>query len=98
MTADELAAVVGTAAAHELDSALLRIKHCLGQLNDEQVWHRSQPGLNSISNLILHLCGNLRQWVVAGVGDAPDERNRPAEFAERGSFPKEELLRRIEVV
>ncbi len=60
MTADELAAAVGAAAAHKLDSALERIQHCLGQLTDGQVWHRSQPGLNSIGNLILHLCGNLR--------------------------------------
>jgi hypothetical protein len=85
MTADELAAAVGAAAAHELDSALDRIKHCLGQLNDAQVWHRSQPGLHSIGNLVLHLCGNLRQWVVAGLGGAPDERNRPAEV--RGIIP-----------
>jgi hypothetical protein len=98
MTADELAGAVGDAAAHELGSALARIKHCLGQLNDEQVWHRSQPGLNSVGNLVLHLCGNLRQWVVAGMGGAPDVRNRPAEFAERGTVPKDELLRRLEAV
>jgi hypothetical protein len=96
MTADELATAVGAAAAHELDSALERIKHCLGQLRDEQVWHRPKPGLNSIGNLILHLCGNLRQWVVAGLGGAPDVRDRPAEFAERGPFPKDELMRRLE--
>jgi hypothetical protein len=98
MTADELAAVVGIAAAHELESALERIKHCLGQLNDDQVWHRSQPSLNGIGNLILHLCGNLRQWVVAGVGGVSDVRNRPAEFAERGPIPKEELMHRLEAV
>lgn len=98
MTADELAAAVGAAAAHELDSALGRIKHCLGQLNDAQVWHRPQPGLNSIGNLILHLCGNLRQWVVAGLGGAPDVRNRSAEFDERGPVPKDELLRRLEAI
>jgi hypothetical protein len=96
MTADELAVVVGAAAAQELDSALLRIKHCLGQLNDELVWRCSQRSLNSIGNLILHLCGNLRQWIVAGVGGSSDVRNRPAEFAERGPIPKEELLRRLE--
>ena len=96
MTADELAAAVGSAAAHELDSALKRIKHCLGQLNGEQVRWRSQAGLNSIGNLILHLCGNLRQWVVAGLGSAADVRDRPAEFAERGPIPKGELLRRLE--
>jgi Protein of unknown function (DUF1572) len=98
MTADELAAVVGAAAAHELENALMRIKHCLGQLNDEQVWRRSQPSLNSIGNLILHLCGNLRQWIVAGVGGASDVRNRPAEFAEHGLIPKDELMRRLEAV
>lgn len=98
MTADELAAAVGAAAAHELGSALDRIKHCLGQLNDAQVWHRPQPGLNSIGNLILHLCGNLRQWVVAGLGGAPDVRNRPAEFAEREPIPKDELVRNLEAV
>jgi hypothetical protein len=98
MTADELATVVGIAAAHELDSALKRIKHCLSQLNDDQVWRRSQPRLNSIGNVILHLGGNLRQWIVAGIGGASDVRNRPAEFAEREPVPKEELMRSLEAV
>jgi uncharacterized damage-inducible protein DinB len=98
MTADELAATVGTEAANELASAQERIKHCLGQLTDEQVWWRSRPFLNSIGNLILHLCGNLRQWIVAGLGGVPDGRNRPAEFSERGPIPKDELLRRLDAV
>jgi hypothetical protein len=98
MTADELAAAVGTAAAHELESALNRIEHCLGQLNEEQVWWRCRPSHNSIGNLILHLCGNVRQWIVSGVGGASDTRDRPAEFAERGPIPKDELLGRIEAV
>src|SRR4029079_11363099 len=96
LAAGELAAAVGTEAANELASALGRIKHCLAQLNDEQVWWRSQPSLNSIGNLILHLCGNLRQWIVAGVGAAIDFRNRPAEFAVRGPIPKEALLHSLE--
>jgi hypothetical protein len=98
MTADDLAAAVGTEAAKELTSALGRIKHCLDQLTDEQVWWRSQPSLNSIGNLVLHLCGNLRQWVVAGLGSAADARDRPAEFAERGPIPKAELLRKLDAV
>jgi hypothetical protein len=98
MTADELAAVVGTAAADELESALERVKHCLAQLTDEQVWQRARPGLNSMGNLILHLCGNVRQWIVAGLGGAADQRNRPAEFTERGPIPRAELLERLETV
>jgi hypothetical protein len=81
MTADELAAAVGTEAANELTSALGKIKHCLGQLSDEQVWWRPRPSLNSIGNLILHLCGNVRQWIVGGLGGAADSRDRPAEFS-----------------
>jgi hypothetical protein len=98
MTADILAAAVGTEAANELASALNRIKHCLAQLTDEQVWCRSRPSLNSIGNLILHLCGNVRQWIVAGLGGAADSRDRPGEFAERGLLPKEELVRKLEAV
>jgi hypothetical protein len=96
MTADDLAAVVGNAAAHELGCARDRIRHCLGQLTDGQVWHRSRPELNSIGNLVLHLSGNLRQWVVAGVGGGPDARDRPAEFAERGPIPRDELVLRLD--
>jgi hypothetical protein len=98
LTADDVAAAVGAEAAKELTSALGKIKHCLGQLNDDQVWRRPHPALNSIGNLILHLCGNLRQWVVAGLGGAADVRDRPAEFAERGPIPKGELLRRLDAV
>lgn len=80
------------AAAHD------RIKHCLGQLDDVQVWWRPQESMNSIANIVLHLCGNLRQWIVSGVGGAVDMRDRPQEFAEREPIPKDELLRRLAAV
>ncbi len=51
--------------------------------------------MNSVANLILHLCGNVRQWIIAGVGEVEDARNRPHEFSERGPIPKDELLRRL---
>jgi hypothetical protein len=98
ITADDLAVAVGTEARNELTSALDKIKHCPGQLNDEQVWRRSQPRLNSIGNLILHLCGNLRQWIVAGLGSAVDVRDRAAECSERGPISKDDLLRRLDAV
>ena len=52
--------------------------------------------MNSIANLLLHMCGNLRQWDISGVGGAPDTRNRPLEFSERGPISKAELLQRLE--
>lgn len=98
MTADELAMAVGAAAANELASAFERIQHCLNQLTEDQVWTRPQPELNSIGNLILHLCGNLGQWLVAGIEGSADLRNRHAEFAERGPIPKALLLEQLETV
>jgi hypothetical protein len=77
------------AAAHD------RIRHCLGQLDDVQVWWRPHGSMNSIANLVLHLCGNLRQWIVSGVGGAVDARDRPQEFAERDPIPRDELRRRL---
>jgi hypothetical protein len=98
MSADELAAAVGRAANDEMNDALKRIRHCVDQLSDEQVWGRDGPAMNSIGNLILHLCGNVRQWIVAGMGGTADIRNRPTEFAERGPIARAELQRRLEGV
>lgn len=95
LDASQLAAALAREAAHELDEAVLKITHCVNQLTDEQIWWRSRDDMNSIGNLLLHLCGNLRQWIVAGVGGVPDTRNRPQEFAERGPIPKAELLPRL---
>ena len=78
-----------------LTSCVAKIRHCLSQLTDEQVWWRPHESMNSIGNLILHLSGNVRQWIVAGIGGAPDVRDRPREFSEIQVIPKDELLRRL---
>ena len=57
--------------AHQLREGLEKILHCLRQLNEEQVWWRPTPAQNSIANLMLHLEGNVRQWIVSGVGANP---------------------------
>src|SRR5690606_5970234 len=68
-----------------------RIRQCLLRLTDEQIWWRPNPASNSIGNLVLHLCGNMRQWVFAGLGDGADTRRRQAEFDERGPLPRAAL-------
>jgi hypothetical protein len=75
-----------------------KIEHCLAQLDDARVWWRPREDMNSIGNILLHLCGNVRQWVVDGARGAPDTRDRPREFSERGPIPATELLRRLEAV
>ncbi len=85
-------------ARHRLAACHERIQHCLGQLDDLQVWWRPRVEMNSAANLILHLCGNLRQWIVSALTDTPDVRDRPAEFTEQGPIPRGELLRRLNEV
>jgi uncharacterized damage-inducible protein DinB len=74
------------------DEYLPKLEACLEQLTDEQIWWRANETSNSIGNLLLHLCGNARQWIVSGLGGAPDARVRSQEFAERRVIPRPELL------
>lgn len=71
---------------------LPKIERCVERLSDEQIWWRPNAESNSIGNLVLHLCGNARQWIVCGLGSAPDDRVRDAEFARREVIPRAELL------
>jgi uncharacterized damage-inducible protein DinB len=72
-----------------------RIETCLGRLSAEQIWTRATENENAIGNLVLHLCGNVRQWIVAGVGEQPDIRQRDTEFAARAGGGAGELLGRL---
>ena len=75
-----------------LGDYLPKIERCLEKLTDEQIWWRANEESNSIGNLILHLCGNARQWIICGVGSQPDMRDRDSEFAQRETIPRDELL------
>ena len=78
-----------------VDEYLPKIERCVERLSDEQVWWRPNPESNSIGNLLLHLSGNARQWIVCGLGGELDERERQAEFDERDGMDREELLRKL---
>lgn len=72
-----------------------RIKECVCSLTEEQLWWRPNEASNSIGNLLLHLNGNLDQWLVASFNRTEDTRNRPSEFSERGPVPAAGLLARL---
>ena len=75
-----------------------KIDRSLGPLSDADVWWRANDRSNSIGNLILHLCGNVTQWIAGGVGRRSYERLRQQEFDERRALPKTELLERLGAV
>ena len=85
-----------TAMCVELNESLRRIHHCLDQLTDENISWRPRESMNSIANLLLHLRGNVQQWVISGVGGVDDSRVRQSEFDDRTSHTKEELLSAID--
>lgn len=68
-----------------------RLRSCVAPLSQEQIWWRPNPASNSIGNLMLHLNGNVRQWLVAAFGHCQDRRDRPAEFAARGAVSGQSL-------
>ncbi len=73
-----------------------RMMRCLETMSDEDIWWQPNAHCNSVGNLILHLCGNMRQWIISGIGEAPDTRRRSQEFSERGPLPKADLKERLQ--
>lgn len=75
-----------------------RIQSCLDKLTDEQIWMRGSENENAIGNLVLHLCGNVRQWIGFGIGNKADIRMRDREFNTRGGALRADLKERLRVV
>jgi hypothetical protein len=71
---------------------LPRIARCPQRFSADQIWERANPACKSVGNLMLHLAGNVRQWVISGLGMAADRRQRPQEVDARGPIPRAELL------
>jgi len=67
-------------AAKRMHLSQKEISRCVEQLSEEQLWHRAGDYENSIANLLLHLEGNMRQWILHGIDDQPDVRRRDDEF------------------
>lgn len=70
--------------AETLREHMGRIETCFRKLTDDQVWMRGSETQNAAGNLAMHLAGNVRQWIIAGLGGAEDHRVRHAEFDARG--------------
>lgn len=81
-----------SACVAKLDQSVGRIGVCLGKLSDDQIWARGNENENAVGNLVLHLCGNVMQWIVSGLGGAKDLRDRDREFDTPGGIGGAQLL------
>src|SRR6185295_16826787 len=91
---------IGSAFLKESRSLLIgdylpKIERCVTYLTEEQIWWRANSASNSIGNLLLHLSGNVRQWIVVGLGGAADTRDRDSEFAQREVISQSDLVARL---
>jgi hypothetical protein len=73
-----------------------RLRSCAESLTDEQIWWRPNNASNSVGNLLLHLNGNVRQWLVTSFNRLEDARNRPAEFNAREQISGALLIQRLD--
>lgn len=73
-----------------------KIRLALQTIPPERLWWRPNERANSAGNLVLHLSGNVRQWIVSGVGGAPDVRFRDGEFAARDGADHAFLLKTLQ--
>ncbi len=78
-----------------LEEGMLRIQKCVGMLNEEEIWYVANENTNSIGNLILHLEGNVRQYIITGIGNGKDERVRDSEFLLESRIDTRQLLLNI---
>jgi len=83
------------ASAVKLDQSADRVGVCLGKLSADQVWARGHKNENAVGNLALHLCGNVRQWIMHGLGGQVDVRTRDAEFSAAGGASPADLASKV---
>lgn len=79
----------------KLEQLTSRIADCLHLLSHDQIWARGSDNQNAVGNLVLHLSGNVSQWIVTGIGGAQDVRDRDREFAARGGRSGAELVEQL---
>lgn len=78
------------------DVFLPRLKTCLNLLDEEELWENPAQNLVSPGNLVVHLAGNLRQYLISGLSGAPDVRDREREFQDQARLARDELINLIE--
>ncbi len=98
LTQDIHQALVAEVKRRIIAESVPRIKQCLAQLSEGEIWYRPNENVVSVGNLVLHLCGNLRQWVLSGLGQQPDHRQRDREFAETGPISTEKLVTQLDTL
>lgn len=79
-----------------INESIKRVTKCLDEIDEMELWKRPNEHSNSIGNIVLHLCGNIRQYIISSLGQAEDIRERDKEFSANEVFKKSELLAKLQ--
>ena len=79
-------------AIHRIDENTQKVATCIQELNESEIWKRPNLHSNSVGNIILHLCGNIRQYAISSLGNNKDVRERDKEFSADGGNSGSELF------
>lgn len=93
---EQLAEELVKNALYRIDESTRMIQKSLNDISEEEFWHKPNDSLNSIGNLILHLCGNITQYIISSLGETEDLRNRDAEFSAKATANKNQTLKQLE--
>jgi uncharacterized damage-inducible protein DinB len=78
-----------------MDQNTRKIESCMKELDEADIWFYPNEHVNSVGNLILHLSGNIRQYIISSLGEGPDLRERDLEFSTRGGYTNMELFNKL---
>lgn len=84
-----------TEAIYRIDENTQKLTACVNELEETEIWKRPNSHSNSVGNIILHLCGNIRQYAISSLGHLEDVRERDKEFSASGGYSKSELLKKL---
>ncbi|MDH3708878.1 MAG: DUF1572 domain-containing protein [Cyclobacteriaceae bacterium] len=79
-----------------LEESIPRLKKCLARMTADDIWYRANHQTVSAGNLVLHLCGNVKQWLISGLGGRADHRDRDKEFQEEGPLETPVLVQMLD--
>lgn len=96
MEKDQLTSEFIEQSVFRLQECTPRIKKCMDMLTETEIWKRPNESSNSVGNLLLHLNGNITQYILSSLGKLADIRTRDAEFEAQGGFTKTELFNKLQ--
>lgn len=75
-----------------MDESFNRIRKCLGMLCQDELWNRLSDDTMSVGNQVLHIHGNVSQYILQGIGGRNFQRKRNEEFKDHNDLDIETLL------